>query len=107
MGLWIDTVGNSNVAIGICGRCSQKFPLVELSPDLNYPGLLVCADDYDDLDPYRLPARETEDITLQFPRPDVPLTTVTVAPGTPAWPPSSFPDDGLNAPQLPPNGNTT
>jgi hypothetical protein len=30
--------------------------------------------DLDELDPYRLPARETEDITLPFYRPDVDLT---------------------------------
>ena len=45
--------------------------LEELSPDPNSPGLMVCAEDLDVLDPYRLPARETEQITLPFNRPDV------------------------------------
>jgi len=34
---------------------------------------MVCAEDLDLLDPYRLPARVTEDITLPFVRPDVPI----------------------------------
>jgi len=46
----------------------------------------VCRDDRDDYDPYRLPARETEDITLRYPRPDIPLTGAAVEPNTPAWP---------------------
>lgn len=49
------------------------MPLAELSPDPNSPGLLVCEEDLDLLDPYRLPARVTEDITLPFVRPDDPL----------------------------------
>jgi hypothetical protein len=48
--------------------------ILELSPDPNSPGLLVCDKDKDVLDPYRLPARQTEDITLPFYRPDLPLT---------------------------------
>jgi hypothetical protein len=35
---------------------------------------MVCIDDLDVLDPWRLPARETEDINLPFVRPDYPLT---------------------------------
>ena len=46
----------------------------DLHPDPNSPGLRVCKADLDELDPYRLPARETEDITPPFVRPDVPLT---------------------------------
>jgi hypothetical protein len=48
--------------------------LSELSPDPNYPGLMVCEEDRDEYDPYRLPARQTENITLRFPRPDTPLS---------------------------------
>lgn len=43
-------------------------------PDPNAPGLMVCQADLDDFDPYRLPPREPDDITLPFVRPDVPLT---------------------------------
>ena len=48
MPVFLDTTGNSTFAIAICGRCSRKFP-------------------------YRLPARQTENISLRFPRPDTPL----------------------------------
>lgn len=73
MPVFLDTRGRSTIAIAICGRCSRKFPYDELMPDPNYPGLRVCKDDLDDYDPYRLPARQTEDISLRFPRPDTPL----------------------------------
>jgi hypothetical protein len=75
MGLYLDTRGLAYAGIGICDRCSRKFPIGELMPDRNYPGLRVCKDDLDELDPYRLPARQTERITLPFVRPDVPIAT--------------------------------
>lgn len=74
MPMFISTQGNQKVAIAICSRCSCKFPYTDLSPDPNYPGLLVCDDDLDNLDPWRLPSRETENITLDHPRPDLTLT---------------------------------
>lgn len=43
-------------------------------PDPNSPGLMVCKDDLDDLDPYRLPPREPDNLNPLFVRPDVPLT---------------------------------
>lgn len=73
MPIWLDTRGRSTLGIGICARCSRKMSLDELHDDPNFPGLRVCDDDTDQYDPYRLPARETEDITLQYPRPDVSL----------------------------------
>lgn len=73
MSVFLDTRGRATLAIGICGRCSRKFPLDELMPDPNYPGLRVCRADRDDYDPYRLPARQPETISLRFPRPDTPL----------------------------------
>ena len=62
-------------AIGICARCSRKVPYGELRPDGNSPGLRVCNDPgcYDVKDPYRYPARQTENIALRYPRPDEPL----------------------------------
>lgn len=84
MPMYLDTRGDGKVAIAICSRCSCKFPYTALSPDPNYPGLLVCDDDLDELDPWRLPARETENISLDHPRPDLTLTpgpmNVPVAP---------------------------
>ena len=70
MPLYLDTRGNPTLGIGICARCSIKMPLHELSPDPNYPGLMVCKDDRDVLDPYRLPARPADKLTLPFVRPD-------------------------------------
>jgi hypothetical protein len=73
MPLYLNTRGNSNLGIGICDRCRQKFPIDQLQEDRNTPGLRVCAADNDEFDPWRLPARTSEDITLPFYRPDVPL----------------------------------
>lgn len=73
MPVFLNTRGNATLGIGICGRCSRKFPLGELQPDPNSPGLYVCRVDRDDYDPYRLPARQPENITLRHPRPDTPL----------------------------------
>lgn len=58
------------MSVAICDRCKIKFPYGELQPDPNFPGLRVCSADADWLDPYRLPARQTETITLRHPRPD-------------------------------------
>ena len=69
---WLDTRGNAVIAIFICDRCKMKRPIMEAMPDPNFPGLKVCTRGCaDQKDPYRLPARKTERITLQFPRPDV------------------------------------
>lgn len=73
MAIWLDPTGKSTYGIGICDRCKRKFSLDDLGPDPNYPGLKVCKDDRDDYDPYRLPARQTENITLKFVRPDTEL----------------------------------
>jgi len=67
---YLDTRGNSVVAVAICDRCSRKFPYVDLMPDPNFPGMRVCKDDLDNFDPWRLPALQTENIALRFPRPD-------------------------------------
>lgn len=71
---FLDTRGKATLGIGLCGRCSRKFPLGELSPDPNYPALMVCAADKDDYDPYRLAPRAPDQIVLPFVRPDRPLT---------------------------------
>ena len=69
---FLDTRGNAVIAIFICDRCRMKRPIIEAMPDPNFPGLKVCEQGCaDEKDPYRLPARKTERITLQFPRPDV------------------------------------
>jgi len=75
MSIYLDTLGKTTLAIGICGRCSRKFSLDDLYSDPNYPGLKVCKVDMDDYDPYRLPARQPEKISLLFARPDTPIET--------------------------------
>ncbi len=76
MSVFIDPSGESTFGIGICARCSRKMPLQELYSDPNAPGLMVCIEDLDDFDPYRLAARPTEEINLLFVRPDRPLDDV-------------------------------
>jgi len=76
MPYFLDPTGRSTFGIGICARCSKKMFLDELYSDPNSPGLMVCKEDLDQLDPYRLPARQTERINLDFVRPDLPLTGV-------------------------------
>ena len=75
MPLFLDTTGNSTLGIGICARCSRKFPLGDLHADPNYPNLMVCREDTDQYDPYRLAPRAPDQIVLPFTRPDVPLNT--------------------------------
>ena len=70
MPVYLDTRGNSVLSVAICDRCSRKFPYTELMPDPNFPGMRVCKDDLDQFDPWRLPAIQTENIALRFPRPD-------------------------------------
>jgi hypothetical protein len=75
MSLFLDPSGQPTYGIAICGRCSRKMLLSELSPDPNYPGLMVCKEDRDEYDPYRLAPRRPDQIVLPFNRPDVSLNT--------------------------------
>lgn len=68
---WDDPTGWPWYAVGICDRCNRRFPLHELIEDGNLPGLRVCLDDWDELDPYRLPPRQPDNLVLPFVRPDV------------------------------------
>lgn len=72
MAIFLDTLGESDLAIAICDRCKMKRAHAVMRSDPNFPGLQVCNEGCaDEFDPYRLPARKTERITLRFPRPDV------------------------------------
>ena len=75
MSIYLDTRGLSTLGIGICDRCSRKMSLTMLMSDPNSPGLRVCKEDLDQLDPYRLPPRQPDTITLPFVRPDAPIGT--------------------------------
>lgn len=71
MPIFLDTRGYSDIAIAVCDRCKMKRPHADLQKDPNFPGLMVCSYGCkDNFDPYRLPARKTERITIRFPRPD-------------------------------------
>lgn len=71
---YLDTRGMQYLAIGICGRCSKKYPLEELFSDPNFPGLKVCRKDLDYYDPWREPSPAPENIALRYARPDTELT---------------------------------
>lgn len=74
MPLYLDTRSETNAAVAICDRCKTKRPISRFVNDPNSPGLRVCEDTcVDQFDPYRLPARQTENIALRYPRPDEPL----------------------------------
>jgi len=73
MSIYLDTRGLSTLGIGLCDRCSRKMSLTQLMSDPNSPGLRVCREDLDQLDPYRLPPRQPDNIVLPFVRPDTPL----------------------------------
>ncbi len=75
MSVFLDPGGQATFGIGICGRCSRKMFLSELSSDPNYPGLMVCEADKDQYDPYRLAPRAPDKIILPFVRPDTPINT--------------------------------
>ena len=75
MPVYLDTRGNSVLSVAVCDRCNRKFGYTELMPDPNFPGMRVCKDDLDNFDPWRLPALQTENIALRFPRPDVDIAT--------------------------------
>ena len=68
---FLDTHGNSTLSIFVCDRCHMKRPYSDMRPDGNIPALKVCSDSCSDqFDPYRLPARQPDKITIRFPRPD-------------------------------------
>ena len=72
---WLVGGRQTGNAIAVCDRCKMKRFLSQLGRDPNFPGLRVCDQGcLDQLDPWRLPARVPEKVTLNFPRPDVPLT---------------------------------
>lgn len=75
MSVFLDPSGQPTYGIAICGRCSRKMLLAALSPDPNYPGLMVCREDRDEYDPYRLAPRRPDKVVLPFNRPDTPVNT--------------------------------
>lgn len=66
---------SGDLTIAVCDRCRTKVSYKTLRPDGQAPGLRVCLECRDNKDPYRLPARKTEGIALQKPRPDTSVAT--------------------------------
>lgn len=73
MSAFLDTTGRPVLGIGICDRCHFVFPLGELMPDRDKPGLMVCKEDRDVLDPWKLPGPPADKFNLPFVRPDANL----------------------------------
>lgn len=74
MSRYLNTLGKTILSVGVCDRCKMKRPLADFIPDPNALGLRVCGPECaDKFDPYRLPARQTEPITPQYPRPEDPI----------------------------------
>ena len=73
MSLYLPVRTKGSAAVAICQRCQKKFYMDELVKDPNN-GMWVCKEDQDIFDPWRLPARQTENISLDHPRPDVDIS---------------------------------
>jgi hypothetical protein len=103
MPVFLDTRGRATLGIGLCDRCKRKMSLLELYPDPNTPGLKVCKEDLDVYDPWRLPARMPENISLMFVRPEDPIVIPTSFPVVPlpAQPPA-YPVNNPPAITIPP-----
>lgn len=75
MPIFLNTTGHSHLGVAVCDRCRRKFPLDALRPDPNLPGLMVCDADRDFYDPYKLPPRQVENVTLPFIRREFDIAT--------------------------------
>ena len=70
MSLYLPVNTQGSAAIAVCPRCSFKIQYDALVKDPNN-NQFYCKDCVDIYDPWRLPARRAEDISLDHPRPDV------------------------------------
>lgn len=68
-GLYLPVRIGKTASIAICGRCQRKIYYDDLKQDPNDKNW-YCAECVDKYDPWRLPSRATEDISLCYPRPD-------------------------------------
>lgn len=63
-------LASGRFALFVCDRCAFEYPYREARADGNSPGLRVCPQCRDNIDPYRLPARQPDPIALRYPRPE-------------------------------------
>jgi hypothetical protein len=73
MSRWLNTLGDKTLSIAVCDRCKFKVKLSSLVSDPNAQGLRVCETCADEFDPWRLPMRASDKITIEYPRPEEPL----------------------------------
>lgn len=77
MGRFLDTRGEQVLSPYICDRCRMIKAFSEMQEDEDRQGLWVCKGCSDQLDPWKLPPRESEDVTIPHPRPDTELADFT------------------------------
>lgn len=70
MGKFLNTRGQPVLSPYICARCSIRGAFNEMVEDGDKPGLWVHRDCSDQLDPWKLPPRQSEDVTVPHPRRD-------------------------------------
>lgn len=71
MGKFLDTRGEAVLSPYICDRCKIRGRFSDMVEDGDKPGLFVHKDGCSDrLDPWKLPARSSEDVSVPSPRPD-------------------------------------
>ena len=71
-GPYLPVRAKGSAAIAVCPRCQTKIYYDDLKKDPNN-GQFYCEHCVDAYDPWRLPARQAENISLQHPRPDLEL----------------------------------
>jgi len=72
MSLYLPVKLKGSAAIAVCYRCQRKVYYDQLKQDPNNKNY-YCPECIDLFDPWRLPPRKPEDITLDHPRPDTEL----------------------------------
>lgn len=70
MGKFLDTRGESVLSPYICDRCHLRGKFSEMRSDDDNPALWVHRECSDQLDPWKLPPRQSEDVSIPHPRPD-------------------------------------
>lgn len=74
MSIFEQTLGKSIISPAICDRCRIRGAAADMIHDPDKPGLFVHKDCADAIDPWKLPGRQTEDVSIPSPRPDVEIT---------------------------------
>lgn len=70
MSRFLDTRGEAVLSPYQCDRCKQRGRFSEMVEDRDRQGLWVHRTCSDELDPWKLPPRSSEDVTIPHPRPD-------------------------------------